>query len=34
VQTQHLGDVPVRGKAVPVSLFTVASLMPKEAVNA
>ena len=34
VETVHLGDVPVRGKAMPISLFTVASLVPKAAVNA
>lgn len=34
VETIHLADVPVRGKTIPVSLFTVASLVPKAAVNA
>jgi len=34
VETLHLGDVPVRGKAVPISLYTVASLVAKAAVNA
>ena len=34
VETQHLGQVPVRGKILPIDLYTVASLMPKVAVNA
>jgi adenylate cyclase len=34
VQTVHLGEVPVRGKAVPINLYTVASLVPKAVVNA
>ena len=34
VETVHLGEVPVRGKAVPIDLFTVASLVPKAVVNA
>ena len=36
VETLHLGAIPVRGKAVPVNLYTVASLMPasKALVNA
>jgi len=29
-----LGEVPVRGKALPISLYTVASLVVKAAVNA
>jgi adenylate cyclase len=34
VETVHLADVPVRGKAIPVSLFTVASLVPQAVANA
>ena len=34
VETVHLGDVPVRGKAHPIPLFTVASLVPKAVANA
>jgi adenylate cyclase len=34
VQTVHLGEVPVRGKAVPINLYTVATLVPKAVVNA
>jgi adenylate cyclase len=34
VETVHLGEVPVRGKALPIDLYTVASLVPKAAVNA
>jgi len=34
VETAHLGQVPVRGKVLPIDLFTVASLVPKAAVNA
>jgi adenylate cyclase len=34
VETLHLGQVPVRGKALPIELFTVASLVAKVAVNA
>lgn len=34
VETVHLGEVPVRGKAVPIHLYTVASLVAKAAVNA
>ncbi len=34
VETVHLADVPVRGKALPISLYTVASLVAKVAVNA
>jgi adenylate cyclase len=33
VETTHLGQVPVRGKALPIELFTVTSLVAK-AVNA
>ena len=33
VETAHLADVPVRGKALPIALFTVAALVPKAAVN-
>jgi class 3 adenylate cyclase len=29
VETSALGSVPVRGKSVPVSLYTVTSLMPE-----
>jgi len=28
VKTQHLGSIAVRGKAMPIDLYTVASLMP------
>jgi len=34
VETLHLGQAPVRGKAQPIDLYTVASLMVKAAVNA
>jgi adenylate cyclase len=34
METQHLGQVPVRGKALPIELYTVASLIVKAAVNA
>jgi len=34
VETLHLGQAPVRGKALPIDLYTVASLVPKVAVNA
>jgi adenylate cyclase len=34
VETAHLGEVPVRGKAVPIHLYTVASLAAKAVVNA
>jgi adenylate cyclase len=34
VETVHLGEVPVRGKALPIPLYTVASLVVKAAVNA
>jgi adenylate cyclase len=34
VETVHLADVPVRGKTVPVSLFTVKSLVPQAVANA
>src|SRR5580704_6320824 len=34
VETVHLGQAPVRGKAQPIDLYTVASLMVKAAVNA
>lgn len=34
VETVHLGETPVRGKALPISLYTVASLAAKAAVNA
>jgi adenylate cyclase len=34
LETVHLGQVPVRGKAAPINLYTVASLVPKAAVNA
>lgn len=32
IQTVHLGIVPVRGKALPIDLFTVSSLVPAKAV--
>src|SRR3984957_6889127 len=34
VETLHLGEAPVRGKALPIDLYTVASLVVKAAVNA
>jgi len=34
VETVYLSDAPVRGKAMPISLYTVASLVVKAAVNA
>jgi adenylate cyclase len=34
VETLHLGQAPVRGKAQPIDLYTVASLVIKAAVNA
>jgi adenylate cyclase len=34
VETVHLGEVPVRGKALPIDLYTVASLVAKAVVNA
>jgi adenylate cyclase len=34
VETTLLGDVPVRGKAMPIEIFTVKSLVPKAVVNA
>jgi adenylate cyclase len=34
VETSHLGEVPVRGKAMPIDLFTVTSLVVKAVVNA
>ena len=34
VETVHLGIVPVRGKALPIDLYTVSSLMAKAVVNA
>lgn len=34
VETLHLGQAPVRGKALPIDLYTVASLVAKAAVNA
>jgi adenylate cyclase len=34
VETMHLGQVPVRGKAQPIELFTVASLVAEAVVNA
>jgi len=34
VETLHLGQAPVRGKALPIDLYTVASLVVKAAVNA
>ena len=34
VETVYLADAPVRGKALPISLYTVASLVVKAAVNA
>jgi adenylate cyclase len=34
VETVHLGEVPVRGKAVPINLYTVTSLVPEAVVNA
>ncbi len=34
VKTLHLGQAPVRGKALPIDLYTVASLVVKAAVNA
>ena len=30
LETTHLGEVPVRGKAVPINLYTVTSLVPEE----
>jgi adenylate cyclase len=34
VETVYLSDAPVRGKALPISLYTVPSLVPKAVVNA
>ena len=34
VETEHLGFVPVRGKALPIDLYTVKSLVAKAVVNA
>lgn len=34
VETVHLGEVPVRGKSLPIHLYTVASLVAKAVVNA
>jgi adenylate cyclase len=34
VETVHLGQAPVRGKALPIDLYTVASLVAKAVVNA
>jgi adenylate cyclase len=34
VETSHLGQAPVRGKALPIDLYTVTSLVVKAAVNA
>lgn len=34
VETTHLGEVPVRGKSVPIDLYTVTSLIAKAVVNA
>ena len=34
VETTCLGQVPVRGKALPIDLYTVKSLVPKAVVNA
>ncbi len=34
LETVHLGEVPVRGKSVPIHLYTVASLVAKAVVNA
>ncbi len=34
IETVHLADAPVRGKALPIPLYTVASLVPETAVNA
>jgi hypothetical protein len=34
VETSHLGQAPVRGKAIPVDLYTVTSLVAKAVVNA
>lgn len=34
VETEHLGEVPVRGKALPIDLYTVSSLVAKAVVNA
>jgi adenylate cyclase len=34
VETVYLADAPVRGKALPISLYTVASLAVKAVVNA
>jgi adenylate cyclase len=34
VETSHLGQAPVRGKALPIDLYTVTSLLVKAAVNA
>ncbi len=31
IDTFYLGEVPVRGKSVPMKLYTVASLVPEEA---
>ena len=33
VETLHLGEAPVRGKALPIDLYSVASLVVKAAVN-
>ena len=34
VETTHLGEAPVRGKALPIDLYTVTSLVSKAVVNA
>ena len=34
METLHLGQAPVRGKALPIDLYTVSSLVVKAAVNA
>jgi adenylate cyclase len=34
VETSHLGQAPVRGKALPIDLYTVTSLVAKAVVNA
>ncbi len=34
VETSHLGQAPVRGKALPIDLYTVTSLVEKAVVNA
>ena len=34
IETVYLAEAPVRGKALPISLYTVAALVAKAAVNA